>query len=57
VTTSQPDPEQQVRRDFAEMLILEGRLAEAGLGSAHPADTDILVELGERMLARLEADQ
>ncbi len=55
--TSQPDPEQQVRRDFAEMLILEGRLAEAGLGSAHPADTDILVELGERMLARLEADQ
>jgi hypothetical protein len=47
------DPE-QVRRDLAEMLILGGRLAESGLGSAAPEDAVVLVELGRRMLDWLE---
>jgi hypothetical protein len=51
MTSQQAD---QVRRTFAENLILEGRLAEAGLSDAHPADADILVEVAERMLDRLE---
>ena len=38
---NQPD---EVRRTFAESVILECRLAEAGLSDVDPGDAEILVE-------------
>lgn len=48
---SQPE---QIRRTFAELLLLDGRLAEAcpELASADAADIGTLVAWGEELLRR-----
>jgi hypothetical protein len=54
--TSQPEPERQIRREFAELLVLDGRLAEAcrELVSADAADIGTLVAWGEELLRRTD---
>jgi hypothetical protein len=52
--TSQPDPERQTRRAFAELLVLDGRLAEAcpELASADAAEIGTLVAWSKELLRR-----